>query len=67
MQIRVPVEQALWILGRLYGCGLITREQYVARVKTIDRAKAEKEQQKSKVLTNMIENSKKFYKKSCKQ
>lgn len=68
LQIRVPVEQAILILGRLYGCGVITREQYLSRIKILDREKAEKERQKNKVFMNMIEKSRKFYKKKgCKE
>ena len=68
LQIRVPVEQAILIIGRLYGGGFITREQYLSKIKTLDREKAERERRKNKVFMNMIEKSRKFYKKnSCKE
>ena len=48
LQLRVPVKTAITILGRLYGCGLLTRSQYQHKLSQIDKTTAEKEQKKSK-------------------
>lgn len=48
LQLRVPVKTAITILGRLYGCGLLTRSQYQHKLSQIDKATAEKERKKSK-------------------
>ena len=63
LQIRVPAEMAIYFLGRMYGKGLITREQYIARVKNIDRGIAERAEMKNKVFERLIKESRKFYKK----
>ena len=48
LQIRVPIKTAISILGRLYGCGLLTRSQYQHKLSRIDKIAAEKEKEKSK-------------------
>ncbi|MBR5012635.1 MAG: hypothetical protein IKY15_01715 [Clostridia bacterium] len=37
LQIRVPPEMAALILGRLYGKGILTREQYFEKLKKLKK------------------------------
>ena len=37
LQVRVPVRMAILILGRLYGCGVLTREQYLDKLKKVKK------------------------------
>lgn len=37
LQIRVPPEMAVLILGRLYGSGYLTREQYYKKIKKLKK------------------------------
>lgn len=64
LQIRVPVEMATSILGRIYGKGLINREQYLARLQIIDRERAEIEKQKNKKMEIILKNVHNFYNKN---
>ena len=66
LQLRVPADMAISFLGRMYGKGLITREQYIARVKIIDREEFRKQEEKARNFDRMIENSRIFYKKGLK-
>ena len=62
LQLRVPSELAISLLGRLYGKGIISREQYLARIKTIDREEAARQEIKEKKFAEILEKSRKFYK-----
>lgn len=55
LQIRVPVAMAVSLLGRLYGCGLLSREDYMAKLEKISQDEAEKETHKSNRLARLIE------------
>lgn len=59
LQIRVPADFAISILGRLYGKGWLTYEQYLSRVANISKEKAEKEKQKSEKLNLLIKKAEK--------
>ena len=55
LQIRVPVGMAISLLGRLYGCGLLSKEDYMAKLEKISQEEATKEMHKSNRLTRLIE------------
>lgn len=55
LQIRVPVALAISILGRLYGCGLMTKDEYMQRVEKISVEKAENEKRNSYNLSRLLE------------
>jgi tRNA(Phe) wybutosine-synthesizing methylase Tyw3 len=46
LQIRVPVKMAVSILGRLYGCGIISREQYLEKLENVSKEEMLKEKTK---------------------
>ena len=47
LQIRIPKDVAISILGRLYGGGYISRKQYEEKVSQIDEFVLERERKKS--------------------
>lgn len=55
LQIRVPVALAVSLLGRLYGMGLLSREDYIARLDKVSHIEAEKERHKNKRLSRLLE------------
>ena len=55
LQIRVPAALAISILGRLYGCGLMTKDEYMQRVEKISVEKAENEKRNSDNLSRLLE------------
>lgn len=57
LQLRVPVDFAISIIGRLYGRGLISRENYMAKLKKISQMEAVKEQKKSEKLERILKNA----------
>lgn len=66
LQIRVPVTLAISLLGRLYGMGLLSREDYMRRLDKISHMEAEKERYKNIRLSRLLEKSSKkgaFFKK----
>ena len=54
-QIRIPVALAISLLGRMYGMGLLTRAEYLAKLEKVSRLDAEKERNKSKRLSRLLE------------
>lgn len=54
LQLRVPVALAISLLGRLYGMGLLTKKDYLARLDKVSHLEAEKERNKSKKLAQLI-------------
>jgi tRNA(Phe) wybutosine-synthesizing methylase Tyw3 len=46
LQIRVPIKMAVSILGRLYGCGIISREQYLEKLENVSKEEMLKEKTK---------------------
>lgn len=46
LQIRVPVKMAVSILGRLYGSGIISREQYLEKLENVSKEEMLKEKTK---------------------
>ena len=59
LQIRVPADFAISILGRLYGKGWLTRKQYLDKIASISKEKMEQEKQKSEKLNQLIKNAEK--------
>ena len=63
LQVRVPKDKAISILGRLYGSGCLTREQYEYKVGQIDKFVLEKEERKrirlDKILSKALNKGKK--------
>lgn len=47
LQVRVPKDVAISVLGRLYGGGYITKTQYEEKVSQIDEFVLERERKKS--------------------
>lgn len=54
-QIRIPVALAISLLGRMYGMGLLTRAEYLAKLEKVSRLDAEKERNKNKRLSRLLE------------
>lgn len=46
LQIRLPIPMAISILGRLYGSGILTKDQYYHKLAQVDMAVAENEKKK---------------------
>lgn len=46
LQIRLPMPMAISILGRLYGSGVLTKDQYYHKLAQVDTAVAEYEKKK---------------------
>lgn len=46
LQIRLPIPMAISILGRLYGAGVLTKDQYYHKLAQVDVAVAEHEKKK---------------------
>lgn len=57
LQIRVPVALAISILGRLYGCGIISRQQYMEKLDSVSHQAAEMERNKNKRLARLLDNA----------
>ena len=55
LQIRVPIKIAVSILGRLFGCGVLTREQYQKKLEQVDKESADKEKRKLEKLARILE------------
>ena len=63
LQIRCPKDKAISILGRLYGSGCLSREQYEYKVGQIDKCVLEREERKrmrlDKILSKALNKGKK--------
>lgn len=59
LQLRVPVDFAVSILGRLYGMGILSREDYMKRLEKVSKLDAENEQKKSEKLENLLKKASK--------
>ena len=59
LQIRVPVSFAVSVLGRLYGMGLLSREEYMAKLEKISQQEAVRQEYKTRRLSDLIENAQK--------
>ena len=46
LQIRLPIPMAISILGRLYGAGVLTKDQYYHKLAQVDMEVAEHEKKK---------------------
>ena len=66
LQVRVPKEVGISILGRLYGGGYISKEQYEEKVSQIDNFVLEKEEKKRMKMDKMLSKTRKFWKKRTK-
>lgn len=64
LQIRVPIKVAISILGRIYGSGVISREQYLEKLESVSKMEAEKEKKKMEKMDKMFD---KVLKKNDKQ
>lgn len=56
LQIRVPVKMAVSILGRLYGCGIISREQYLEKLENVSKEEMLKEKTKMEKMKKIFSN-----------
>lgn len=56
LQIRVPVKMAVSILGRLYGCGIISREQYLEKLENVSKEEMLKEKTKMEKMEKIFSN-----------
>ena len=63
LQVRVLKEVGISILGRLYGGGYISKEQYEEKVSQIDNFMLEKEEKKRMKMDKMLSKTRKFWKK----
>lgn len=54
LQLRVPIQTAISILGRLYGSGIINRAQYYQKLRKIDKLALEKEQEKDRKMEFLL-------------
>ena len=54
LQIRVPVKMAVSILGRIYGSGVISREQYLEKLESVSKADLEKEKKKNEKMEKIF-------------
>ncbi len=54
LQIRVPIKMAVSILGRLYGCGIISREQYLEKLENVSKEEMLKEKKKMKKMEKLF-------------
>lgn len=54
LQVRVPKDVAISVLGRLYGGGYITKAQYEAKVALIDEVYLENERKKAKKMDKLL-------------
>ena len=63
LQVRIPKQKAISILGRLYGSGCLSREQYERMVGKIDLEVLLKEEKKrlkmDKILSKVLKKGKK--------
>ena len=56
LQIRVPVKMAVSILGRLYGSGIISREQYLEKLENVSKEEMLKEKTKMEKMKKIFSN-----------
>ena len=61
LTLRVTPQRAVQILGRLYGCGEITREKYLKRLAEIDNEIARQADERRSAVEHIIANSRRFY------
>ena len=54
LQIRVPIKMAVSILGRCYGSGVISREQYLEKLESVSKAEMEKEKKKMEKMDKIL-------------
>lgn len=54
LQLRVPIQTAISILGRLYGSGIIDRSQYYQKLRKIDKLTIEKEKEKNRKMEILL-------------
>ena len=54
LQIRVPIQMAISLLGRLYGSGVITKAQYLRKLAQVDTAAAQAEQKKNEKMEKLL-------------
>ena len=55
LQIRVPPIVAKSLLGRLYGSGFLSREQYYRKIRDVDLEYANMETKKAQKIVKMFE------------
>jgi uncharacterized protein YqgQ len=56
LQIRVPIKMAVSILGRLYGSGIISREQYLEKLENVSKEEMLKEKTKMEKMKKIFSN-----------
>lgn len=61
LQVRIPKDVAISILGRLYGGGHITKEQYKEKVAQLDSIFLENEEKKNKKMDKILAKTHKFW------
>lgn len=54
LQIRVPIKMAVSILGRLYGSGIISREQYLEKLENVSKEEMLKEKTKMEKMKKIF-------------
>lgn len=54
LQIRVPIKMAMSILGRLYGSGIISREQYLEKLENVSKEEMLKEKKKMEKMDKIL-------------
>lgn len=61
LQIRIPSKVAISILGRLYGGGYITKEQYRRKIKQIDSVFLKNEEKKIEKMDKILSKTRRFW------
>lgn len=61
LQVRIPKDKAISILGRLYGGGYISKEQYEKMVGKIDVEVLERERKKSEKMDKILSKTRRFW------
>lgn len=54
LQVRVSPKRAKFILDWLYGCGNISREQYLAKLESVSKLEMEKEKKKMEKMEKIF-------------
>ena len=55
LQVRIPKNIAISVLGRLYGGGYITKSQYESKISQIDEFVLERERKKAEKMDKIMQ------------
>ena len=55
LQVRIPKDTAISILGRLWGSGYLTRKQYEEKISQIDDCVLEREKKKAEKMDKIMQ------------